>query len=85
MYICGLFCNSKIFIHKIIELCNLPENALVVQFSLSTFLHFFQIISAMSTSTTGVEVLGPYVQSIWQQLFKHCECSEEGATFDCIF
>ena len=32
----------------------------------------------MSMSATGVQVLGPYVESIWQQLFKHCECNEEG-------
>ena len=37
-----------------------------------------QIISAQSSSATGVEVLGPYVPAIWQQLFKHCECDEEG-------
>lgn len=25
-----------------------------------------------------MQVIGPYVSSIWQQLFKHCECDEEG-------
>ncbi len=26
----------------------------------------------------SVRVLGPYIADIWQQLFKHCECEEEG-------
>lgn len=37
-----------------------------------------EIISAQSVSADRVRVLGPYVAAIWQQLFKHCECSEEG-------
>ena len=38
----------------------------------------FQIISAQSMSVSGVRGLGPYVPDIWAQLFKHCECNEEG-------
>merc|ERR1711981_578966 len=37
-----------------------------------------EIISAQSTSASGVKVLGPYIPDIWAQLFRHCECSEEG-------
>lgn len=37
-----------------------------------------QIISAQSVSATAVKVLGPFVADIWSQLFKHCECEEEG-------
>ena len=25
-----------------------------------------------------MKVLGPFIPAIWQQLFKHCECQEEG-------
>ena len=37
-----------------------------------------EIISAQSSSASGVKVLTPYVPAIWTQLFNHCECSEEG-------
>ncbi len=37
-----------------------------------------EIISAQSLTADSVRVLGPYVLPIWQQLFKHCECEEEG-------
>ena len=29
-------------------------------------------------SESGVRGLGPYVPDIWAQLFRHCECNEEG-------
>lgn len=38
-----------------------------------------EVISSLSTSKTGLEQLMPSVPSIWNQLFKHCECSEEGS------
>ena len=38
----------------------------------------FQIISAQSVSAESVKTLGPFVPGIWSQLFKHCECQEEG-------
>ena len=37
-----------------------------------------EIISAQSMSESGVRGLGPYVPDIWSQLFRHCECNEEG-------
>jgi len=33
----------------------------------------------LSTSKSGLEQLLPSVPSIWKQLFKYCECSEEGS------
>lgn len=38
-----------------------------------------ELISSLSTSKAGLEQLLPSVPSIWGQLFKHCECSEEGS------
>lgn len=38
-----------------------------------------EVISSLSTSPDGLKQLIPSVPSIWQQLFKHCECSEEGS------
>jgi len=29
-------------------------------------------------SADSVRVLGPYIPGIWEQLFKHAECPEEG-------
>lgn len=37
-----------------------------------------EIISWQSSSSGGVQLLQPFVPAIWQQLFRHCECSEEG-------
>merc|ERR1711981_1549424 len=37
-----------------------------------------EIISAESLSASGVRALEPYVPDIWAQLFRHCECNEEG-------
>merc|ERR1719414_902231 len=37
-----------------------------------------EIISAQSVSAESVKTLGPFVPGIWNQLFKHCECPEEG-------
>jgi len=37
-----------------------------------------EVISAQSTSTNGVQVLTAYVPSIWDQLYRHTECEEEG-------
>ncbi|KAH8410584.1 hypothetical protein KR009_005701 [Drosophila setifemur] len=38
-----------------------------------------EVISSLSVSSTGLAQLLPSVPSIWSQLFKHCECSEEGS------
>lgn len=38
-----------------------------------------EVISSLSTSPNGLDQLLPSVPSIWSQLFKHCECSEEGS------
>jgi len=37
-----------------------------------------EIISGQSSSPTGVQVLNEYIPSIWDQLYKHTECEEEG-------
>ncbi|XP_050436438.1 cullin-associated NEDD8-dissociated protein 1 [Adelges cooleyi] len=37
-----------------------------------------EIISFESSTANGIENLKPFVPAIWQQLFKHCECTEEG-------
>jgi len=37
-----------------------------------------EIISGQSSSPTGVQILNQYIPSIWDQLFKHTECDEEG-------
>ena len=39
----------------------------------------FQLITSLSTTKNGLEQLLPSVPSIWAQLFKHCECPEEGS------
>lgn len=38
-----------------------------------------EVISSLSTTPNGLSQLLPSVPSIWAQLFKHCECSEEGS------
>ncbi|XP_055681122.1 cullin-associated NEDD8-dissociated protein 1 [Lutzomyia longipalpis] len=38
-----------------------------------------EVISSLSLTKGGLEQLIPSVPSIWTQLFKHCECSEEGS------
>lgn len=37
-----------------------------------------EIITCQSLSPGGVQLLQPFVPAIWQQLFRHCECGEEG-------
>ncbi|XP_013401957.1 LOW QUALITY PROTEIN: cullin-associated NEDD8-dissociated protein 1-like [Lingula anatina] len=37
-----------------------------------------EIISSESATQTSVEVLKPYIVTIWAMLFHHCECPEEG-------
>nr|CAD7588886.1 unnamed protein product [Timema genevievae] len=36
------------------------------------------IISWQSSTSGGVQALQPFVPAIWHQLFRHCECQEEG-------
>lgn len=38
-----------------------------------------ELISSLAQSKEGLAQLLPAVPSIWDQLFKHCECSEEGS------
>uniref|UniRef100_A0A1I8QDB4 TATA-binding protein interacting (TIP20) domain-containing protein n=1 Tax=Stomoxys calcitrans TaxID=35570 RepID=A0A1I8QDB4_STOCA len=38
-----------------------------------------EVISSLSISANGLSQLLPSVPSIWEQLFKHCECPEEGS------
>ena len=38
-----------------------------------------EVISSLSTSKQGLEQLMPSVPIIWAQMFKHCECPEEGS------
>ncbi|XP_063225020.1 cullin-associated NEDD8-dissociated protein 1 [Bacillus rossius redtenbacheri] len=37
-----------------------------------------EIISYQSATPEGIQALHPFVPAIWQQLFRHCECGEEG-------
>jgi len=37
-----------------------------------------EVISAQSSSHSGVATLSSYVPSIWDQLYRHTECTEEG-------
>jgi cullin-associated NEDD8-dissociated protein 1 len=37
-----------------------------------------EVISAQSVSPSGVQTLSSYVPSIWDQLYRHTECTEEG-------
>lgn len=38
-----------------------------------------ELITSLSQSQNGLQQLLPSVPVIWGQLFKHCECSEEGS------
>lgn len=38
-----------------------------------------ELITSLSQSPKGLQELLPSVPSIWDQLFRHCECSEEGS------
>lgn len=38
-----------------------------------------EVISSLSVTSNGLAQLLPSVPSIWAQLFKHCECPEEGS------
>lgn len=38
-----------------------------------------ELISSLAQTKEGLEQLLPSVPSIWDQLFKHCECPEEGS------
>lgn len=38
-----------------------------------------EVISSLSITPNGLSQLLPSVPSIWEQLFKHCECQEEGS------
>lgn len=38
-----------------------------------------EVISSLSITNDGLKQLLPSVPSIWAQLFKHCECPEEGS------
>ncbi len=38
-----------------------------------------EVITSLSTTKQGLEQLMVSVPSIWDQLFKHCECNEEGS------
>lgn len=37
-----------------------------------------EVITCLSSTREGIHQLMPFIPAIWQQLFKHCECSEEG-------
>lgn len=39
---------------------------------------FLKIITWQSNTPGGILQLQPFVPAIWQQLFRHCECAEEG-------
>ncbi|KAK9718909.1 TATA-binding protein interacting (TIP20) [Popillia japonica] len=54
------------------EIQNQPKRQYLLLHSLK------EIITCLSSTPEGVRVLLPFVPAIWQQLFLHCECSEEG-------
>lgn len=37
-----------------------------------------EVITCLSQTCNGTKVLLPFVPAIWAQLYKHCECAEEG-------
>ncbi|CAG9855280.1 unnamed protein product [Phyllotreta striolata] len=37
-----------------------------------------EVITCLSQSPEGIQQLLPFVPAIWQQLYRHCECLEEG-------
>lgn len=37
-----------------------------------------EVITCLSATREGIHQLMPFIPAIWQQLFNHCECSEEG-------
>ncbi|XKL68842.1 hypothetical protein PGB90_006611 [Kerria lacca] len=37
-----------------------------------------EVISCQSSTENGIQQLQQFVPAIWRQLFRHCECSEEG-------
>ncbi|KAJ8986273.1 hypothetical protein NQ317_009983 [Molorchus minor] len=37
-----------------------------------------EVITCLSHSAEGIQQLLPFVPAIWQQLYRHCECIEEG-------
>lgn len=37
-----------------------------------------EVITCLSQTPEGIQQLLPFVSAIWQQLYKHCECNEEG-------
>lgn len=55
------------------EIQNQPKRQYLLLHSLK------EIITCLSSTTDGVRQLLPYVPPIWKQLFKHCECKEEGS------
>lgn len=40
--------------------------------------YLFQVITCLSSTPEGVRQLQHFVSDIWLQLFRHCECNEEG-------
>lgn len=38
-----------------------------------------ELITSLSQTQSGLKQLMPSVPTVWNQLYKHCECSEEGA------
>nr|XP_023013763.1 cullin-associated NEDD8-dissociated protein 1 [Leptinotarsa decemlineata] len=37
-----------------------------------------EVITCLSQTPAGIQQLLPFVPEIWQQLYRHCECTEEG-------
>ncbi|XP_022915623.1 cullin-associated NEDD8-dissociated protein 1 [Onthophagus taurus] len=55
------------------EIQNQPKRQYLLLHSLK------EIITCLSSTPEGVRILLPFVPAIWQQLFLHCECNEEGS------
>lgn len=54
------------------EIENQPKRQYLLLHSLK------EVITCLSATPEGIRQLHYFVSDIWQQLFRHCECSEEG-------
>jgi hypothetical protein len=61
-----------------IALVNLAEDLSLILPHYLLFLFIKEVISTQSVSPSGVQVLSGYSPSIWDQLYKHTECVDEG-------
>lgn len=65
--------NIYFFIHLKRCVCEISRRSNLFNSSL-----FPQVITCLSATPEGVTQLQQFVSDIWLQLFRHCECNEEG-------